>query len=84
LAVLARERGLRLVGLPGPRRAPGSWLGDGVPPVDDATALLRLVPDVAERDVFVCGPDGWSDSVLASLRAAGAHPDHVHLETFRW
>ncbi|MBJ7530586.1 MAG: ferric reductase-like transmembrane domain-containing protein [Nocardioides sp.] len=84
LAVLARERGLRLVGLPGPRRAPGSWLGDGVPPVDDTTALLRLVPDVAERDVFVCGPDGWSDSVLASLRAAGAHPDHVHLETFRW
>ena len=55
-AVLARERAIGLVPLPGRRRGPDSWLGDGVGPTDDLTALLARVPDIAERDVYVCGP----------------------------
>lgn len=39
LVDLARERGLRVVPLLGPRRAPGSWLGRGVGSLDDLTAL---------------------------------------------
>jgi ferredoxin-NADP reductase len=52
--------------------------------VDDVTALLRWVPDIAERDVFVCGPERWTDLVRATLTAAGLPDDRLHLETFGW
>jgi len=81
---LARSRGLRVLLLPGHRRAPGSWLGDGVPPIDDVAALTSLVPDVADRDVYVCGPDGWADDVRRAARAAGVPDDRVHVESFGW
>ena len=42
------------------------------PPARTSAAALRaLVPDVAEREVFVCGPDAWMDAALAAARAAG-------------
>ncbi|NUR09580.1 MAG: oxidoreductase [Nocardioidaceae bacterium] len=84
LAVLARERGLGLLQLPGRRRGPGSWLGDGVGPVDDLTALRCWVPDIAERDVYVCGPEAWTHLVRATLTDAGLPEDRLHLETFAW
>ena len=33
--------------------------------------LLALVPDIAERDVYVCGPPEMVDATVASLRGAG-------------
>ena len=47
-------------------------------------ALRYWVPDVAERDVYVCGPEHWTDLVRRTLDAAGVPPDHLHLETFAW
>ena len=81
---LARQRRLGLVPLPGRRRGRDSWLGAGVGPVDDLTALQARVPDIAERDVYVCGPTPWTDLVRHTLRAAGTPTDHIHTETFRW
>ena len=71
--------------LPGRRRAPGSWLGDGIGPADDVTALRYWVPDLAERDVYVCGPEAWADGrpPHAPL-AAGVPPDQFHVESFGW
>ena len=48
----------------------------------DATALRQLVPDVAERDVYVCGPAGFSAAVKQAARACGTPADHVHQEAF--
>jgi ferredoxin-NADP reductase len=84
LDVLSRERGLEVLWLPGRRRGPDSWLGAGVGPADDVAALRHWVPDIAERDVFVCGPEAWAESVRRTTEAAGVTPDHFHLETFRW
>lgn len=84
LTVLARERGLEVVALPGRRRATDSWLGDGVGPVDDLTALHTWVPDIADRDVYVCGPDAWARLVRETLAAAAVPADHIHTETFGW
>ncbi|SDS80235.1 Predicted ferric reductase [Nocardioides scoriae] len=82
---LVRHRGLHVLRLPGHRRHPDSWLGDGMAdPVDDLGHLLHWIPDVAERDVYVCGPAPWAELVRRTLDAAGVHPDHVHLETFAW
>ncbi|GGX42853.1 ferredoxin reductase family protein [Streptomyces fructofermentans] len=44
--------------------------------------LARLVPDVAERDVFVCGPPGMTAAVLRTLRALGVPRKQIHFERF--
>jgi predicted ferric reductase len=88
LAQIAQERGLQLLDLPGPRRSPQSWLGSGSGPdldgVDDLTALRRWVPDIAERDVYVCGPEPWVAGVRRTAEAAGLPPEQLHVETFGW
>ena len=81
---LARERGLQVLRLGGHRRHRDSWLGDGIGTADDLSALLFWIPDVADRDVYVCGPERWTDLVRHTLTAAGLPPDRLHLETFAW
>lgn len=84
---LAAERGLEVLGLPGHRRADGSWLGHHVGPVErvsDLAALRYWLPDIAERDVYVCGPAQWTTLVCGTLHRAGVPEDHIHLETFAW
>jgi predicted ferric reductase len=81
---LRDQRGLQVLRVPGHRRAPGSWLGDGVGPADDLTALRYWIPDVAERDVYLCGPKNWTDLVERTLAAAGVPPARLHIETFAW
>jgi predicted ferric reductase len=44
--------------------------------------LRELVPDAAERDVFLCGPPAMTDVISRNLRAAGVPRRHVHLERF--
>ena len=84
LEILGRDRGLQVLDLPGRRRRPDSWLGDRIGTADDLTALRYWIPDIADRDVFVCGPEPWTALVRATLLDAGVHPDLIHLETFAW
>jgi predicted ferric reductase len=44
--------------------------------------LRALVPDVVSRDVYVCGPAGMTDAVLASLRALRVPSRQIHYERF--
>jgi ferredoxin-NADP reductase len=44
--------------------------------------LRELVPDAAERDVFLCGPPAMTDALESTLRAAGVPRSHVHVERF--
>lgn len=85
LETLRTERGLEVVRLPGRRRRPDSWLGTGTAvEIDDVAALARLVPDLAERDLYLCGPDDWTASVRRAAVSAGLSRQHIHVETFRW
>ncbi len=58
----------------------------GTPEVDrdplDATALRRLVPDIRDRDVFLCGPPGMVAGVGDVLGALGVPAAQVHRERF--
>lgn len=45
-------------------------------------ALLGLVPDVADRDVFLCGPPPMAAAVRGALREAGLPRGHLHEERF--
>ncbi|MEV8541783.1 ferric reductase-like transmembrane domain-containing protein [Streptomyces sp. NPDC051572] len=51
---------------------------------DDIQVLKKLVPDIAHRDVYVCGPPTWITAVRKAARGAGAHRDSVHTEEFAW
>jgi predicted ferric reductase len=48
----------------------------------EAKALAKLIPDIARRDVYVCGPAGMMDATLDALRQLGVPEDQVHLERF--
>ena len=76
--LLARERGSRSLWLPGRRRRPDSWLGPDAGRVTTLTALRYWVPDIAERDVFLCGPTAWTDRVRTRSLAAGVPRDPFH------
>ena len=56
--------------------------GDGPQPFAPEN-LLQLVPDIRDRDVFVCGPARMTDAVLRSLRALQVPRAQVHAERFR-
>lgn len=45
-------------------------------------ALHRLVPDIAQRDVFICGPTDFTTTVLRAVRALGVAEDRIHHEAF--
>lgn len=45
-------------------------------------ALRSLVPDVRQRDVWVCGPEGMTKEVRLSLLGLGVPMGQVHTERF--
>jgi ferredoxin-NADP reductase len=79
---LAAERGLELRWLPGRRRNPHSWLGEHPGTGEDHTTVAGWVPDLAERDVFVCGPETWVEMVRRTTHRLGLPPGQLHIETF--
>jgi predicted ferric reductase len=44
--------------------------------------LLRMVPDITDRDVFLCGPPPMMNAVLGSLRALDVPKAQTHFERF--
>jgi predicted ferric reductase len=49
-----------------------------------AAALSRLVPDIAARDVFVCGPAGFNRLITRDARALGVPAERIHREEFEF
>jgi predicted ferric reductase len=84
LESLARDRGVRIVPLVGPRAAEGSWLPIDYAEYGDTEALKSLAPDIADHNVYVCGPAPWTGSVLRAARELGVPPARLHRERFAW
>ncbi len=74
---LARARGAVVRILSGP-----SDLSGPHGPVLGAHSLRRMVPDIRERDTFVCGPPGMTSATLRSLRELQVPNQQVHAERF--
>ena len=85
LDALAQRRGAEVTYVVGPRRTDrASWLPESAGEWGDAAALHHLIPDVAERDVYLCGPDDWMAAARAAVLAAGVPAESVHEERFAW
>jgi ferredoxin-NADP reductase len=72
IAALVAARGGRLHELVGPRERVRL----------DAHALAALAPALRERDVYICGPDGFTAALAGAAREAGVRPDRIHHESF--
>jgi ferredoxin-NADP reductase len=59
--------------------------GAGVPPNTPFAApnLRDLVPDILDRDVYLCGPEAMTVAVLSALRELGVPRTQIHAERFR-
>ena len=44
--------------------------------------LQALVPDIAEREVYVCGPPAMADAIRRSVRKANVPSRYIHTERF--
>jgi len=79
LDTLARTRGIDvryLVGRRGSTEMPKDPL--------EARALRAAIPDIKDRDVYLCGPIAMMDRVEATLRRLGLPPKQVHAERFAY
>jgi predicted ferric reductase len=72
---LSRRRGAELHYVLGERR------GDELL---SAEHLQALVPDIASRDVYVCGPRSLTEAARTSLHRAGVPPGQIISEGFGW
>jgi predicted ferric reductase len=79
LDTIARLRGATVHYLVGQR---GTW---GVPdePLGPAS-LAALVPDISQRDVYLCGPSPMMNATRRSLRILGVPPARIHSEQFQY
>jgi ferredoxin-NADP reductase len=48
----------------------------------DAEAVTAAVPDFRDREIFMCGPEAWMNSMREHLTAAGFPPARLHQEYF--
>ena len=48
----------------------------------DAGHLQHLVPDIAARDLFVCGPAGFMRQLIGQARSLGVPDTRIHHEDF--
>jgi predicted ferric reductase len=51
-------------------------------PVFGPAALMSMVPDIRDRDIYVCGPPKMTDAVLEGLRALDIPTAQIHAERF--
>jgi ferredoxin-NADP reductase len=50
--------------------------------LDNPRYLRRLIPDLAKRDLYLCGPEPFAAGVAASAKILGLDPDTIHRESF--
>ncbi len=72
IAELVRHRGGQFHEIVGPRHQ----VRVGI------STIRRLVPDIAHRDVYVCGPGGFNELVVSAAARLGVPKGSIHEEKF--
>lgn len=80
LAELAGRPGLDVTVVCESDTADDPW--DGPMGLLSLRTLLRVAPDLHEREVFTCGPPGYMEAVREMLDLAGVDTERCHEESF--
>jgi predicted ferric reductase len=48
----------------------------------DERALARMVPDIGQRDVYICGPEGFVADLVPLVKSLGVADESIHHEAF--
>jgi predicted ferric reductase len=85
LVALAEAKGARVFIATG-SRVPDrdSWLPADAGHLTDVEGLRHLVPDVDQRELYLCGSAGWMKAAERAALDAGVPREHVHLERFAY
>ena len=76
---LATERGAAVYTSVG-SRDPNGWLA--ARDVARGVSIRSIFPDLLESDLFICGPDAWSEAVERDALTAGMPARRIHVERF--
>lgn len=80
---LVDKRGVRHVPLNGPRtRVSSPWIPKTYEQWAGAQLIRHLAPDLANYDIYLCGPTRWMDSVRADLERLRVPGTRIHSEAF--
>ena len=81
---LARLRKINLFVLAGPRAGLKSWMNNDGTSNPDLARLAIMAPWISESDVYICGPQAWSELVVSCVTRAGVPAERIHAEEFAW
>lgn len=76
LASLAAERGIRV------EIVAGDHATDEGRHLLSTSHLLDLVPDIGEREIYVCGPPAMANAIERTVRETDVPSRYVHIERF--
>jgi predicted ferric reductase len=80
---LARDRKANFYTMVGPRpNSVETWMSER--DYDRNVSLRSAFPDLAQSDLYICGPQAWTDLVVEDARAAGLPAHQIHTERFDW
>lgn len=83
IRAIAEAKGARCYTMVGHRSRSGStWMTQS--DAERGVTLRSAFPDLADSDLFICGPTAWLDSIEADARATGIPSHQIHAERFDW
>jgi len=83
IAELPSMRGNTLYAMLGHRPpGPATWMSAEA--VARGVTIRSVFPDLLQSDLYVCGPQAWTDLVMRDARAAGLPAAQLHVERFDW
>ncbi len=81
VAELGRSTGSTVYAMVGPRaRTAETWLSEES--YQRQVTLTSAFPHLLQSDLYVCGPQAWSDLVVRDARLAGIPEHQIHQERF--
>ncbi len=77
LTSLSEQHGFKIIDVYAETDVPGAERGRL-----DQPMLARLVPDIADRDIFLCGPPPMMIALRNAMVELGVHKKQIHFERF--
>lgn len=83
ISELAQRKGATVYTMIGQRSRTGpGWMPQA--DADRGVTLRSIFPDLADSDLYLCGPTPWLDLVERDARDAGIPEHQLHTERFDW